>query len=163
VSKITGSVYLGLGTNLGERAANLQAAARALEPAVRVLRASRLYETPPWGYEQQPDFLNQVLESSTDLNPQELLAYVKRLEVELGRQPGVRYGPRLIDIDILLYGAEIVDLPDLVIPHPRLAERAFMLRPLVDLAPDLRHPLLGKTIAELLAGVDASGIRLIES
>lgn len=152
-------VYLALGTNLGDRPANLEAARLALPPQVRVTRASPIYETPPWGVSEQPAFLNQALQARTMLEPLALLRYLKDLEARLGRLPGVRYGPRLIDLDILFYTDRIIESPELIIPHPRIVERAFVLVPLADLAPDLRHPALGKTIAELLAGVDRSGIQ----
>ncbi len=150
--------YLGLGSNLGDRLANLQAAAAALPPAARVLRASRVYETPPWGYAEQPAFLNQVLEIDTALPPLELLGVLKDIEASLGRTPTFRYGPRLIDLDILLYNSQALELPGLSIPHPRLSERAFVLVPLAELAPDLRHPVNGKSIQELLEAVDRSGV-----
>lgn len=144
-------VYLGLGSNLGEREKNLQAAARALPSKMRVLRASSIIETEPWGFKDQPWFLNQVLETETNLAPTELLAYLKTLEKSLGRQANFRYGPRLIDIDILLYGSQIIELDSLTIPHPRLAEREFVLRPLCELAPNLHHPLLQRKMCDLLA------------
>jgi 2-amino-4-hydroxy-6-hydroxymethyldihydropteridine diphosphokinase len=153
-------VYLALGTNLGDRLANLQAAQAAMPPAVRVLSASPVYETPPWGIHDQPAFLNQVLLAETELEPAELLAYLKKLEERLGRTPGVRYGPRLIDLDILFYDDLVIDTPGLVIPHPRLVGRAFVLVPLADLAPKLRHPLEGKTVEEMLSATDTSGIEV---
>ena len=151
-------IYLALGTNLGDRSANLSAVRSALAPQVQVQRASPVYETEPWGVLDQPRFLNQVLEVETTLEPLDLLRFLKQLEADLGRKPGIRYGPRLIDLDIILFGHRVVSLPELNIPHPRLAERAFVLVPLMDLAPDLRHPVLGKTIRELLLAVDASGV-----
>ena len=151
-------VYLALGTNLGDRLANLTSAIQALPPTVQPLAVSRVYETPPWGYLDQPAFLNQVIRAQTELAPEDLLAWLKRLESDLGRQPGVRYGPRLIDLDILLYDDRHLETPALTIPHPRLGERAFVLVPLADLAPDLRHPALGLTIRQLLEKVDRSGI-----
>jgi 2-amino-4-hydroxy-6-hydroxymethyldihydropteridine diphosphokinase len=153
------TIYLALGTNLGDRLANLRAAIAALPPAVRVARESPVYETPPWGIADQPAFLNMVLEAETDRAPLALLEYLKGLETRLGRQPGLRYGPRLIDLDILFYDDLVLDTPPLVIPHPRLHERAFVLVPLAYLAPDLRHPP-GGTVRELLAKVDTAGIRL---
>jgi 2-amino-4-hydroxy-6-hydroxymethyldihydropteridine diphosphokinase len=152
------TVYLALGTNLGDRRANLRAAKEALAPEVSVVSQSPVYQTPPWGYTDQPAFLNQVVQAETDLSPQALLAYLKRLETELGRQPTFRYGPRQIDLDILFYDDLILNEDGLTIPHPRLQERAFVLVPLADLAPDMEHPLLGKTIKQLLAEVDRSGI-----
>ena len=151
-------VYIALGSNLGDRLANLQAAQVALLPDVRPLAASPVYETPPWGYLDQPAFLNQVLEADTNLEPEDLLNFLKRLEVELGRQPGARYGPRLIDLDILFYDDLVLQSPRLTIPHPTLHKRAFVLVPLADLAPSLKHPILGQTIADLLEQVDRTGI-----
>lgn len=151
-------IYLGLGTNLGDRPANLKTALAGLPPVVRVLASSPVYETPPWGYLNQPAFLNLVARAETELAPQQLLVYLKGLEVQLGRKPSVRNGPRLIDIDILFYDNLVLSTPTLVIPHPRIPERAFVLVPLCDLAPELRHPVLGKTVRELAGGVDCSGI-----
>ena len=160
-------VYLGLGTNQSDRLANLQAAREIFTPSpafpipsVHLLQASPIYETEPWGYLDQPAFLNQALEVETALPPPDLLAYLKNLEVQLGRQPNFRYGPRLIDIDILLYDDLVLSLPGLDIPHPRLAERAFVLAPLVDLAPDLRHPVAGQTMRQLLEHTGRAGVVL---
>ncbi|HEX8993300.1 MAG TPA: 2-amino-4-hydroxy-6-hydroxymethyldihydropteridine diphosphokinase [Anaerolineales bacterium] len=150
--------YLALGTNLGDRFAHLQAALAAFPPEIRVRGRSRIYETPAWGYEEQPAFLNMVIKAETELSPAALLAHLKALESDLGRTPTFRWGPRVIDIDILFYDAITLDSPDLTIPHPRLHERAFVLVPLSDLAPDLVHPRLGNTVRQLLAQVDASGI-----
>jgi 2-amino-4-hydroxy-6-hydroxymethyldihydropteridine diphosphokinase len=152
-------IYLGLGSNLGDRKAFLDSAISTLAPAVRVSRLSPIYETIPWGYSDQDDFLNMVVEAETDLGPKQLLVLLKGIEVKLGRQPRFRNGPREIDIDILLYDDVILDEVGLRIPHPRLAERAFMLVPLADLAPDLEIPGVGKTVSELLKNLDASGIR----
>lgn len=154
-------IYLGLGTNLGDRQANLQAAAAGLIPKVGRLRVSSIYETEPWGYRDQPAFLNQVLEGETDLQPLDLLVFLKNLELTLGRQATFLYGPRLIDLDILFYDQAIINQADLVIPHPRLAERAFMLVPLAELAPELHHPLLGLTISKLKNRIDTSGVKLV--
>lgn len=154
-------VYLGLGSNLGDRTTNLRAAAAALSPQVTVLRSSAVYETEPWGYQDQPAFLNQVLEAETALAPLDLLAHLKQIEITLGRAPSFRYGPRLIDLDILFYGDQVIELPGLTIPHPRLAERAFVLVPLAELAPNLIHPLSGKTIRELAAAIPLTGVNKI--
>ncbi len=153
------SVFLALGSNLGDRLANLQAAIERLPPAVRVLRLSPVYETAPWGFLDQPMFLNQVIWVETGLSPLDLLEYLKSIEVALGRKPTFRYGPRLIDIDILLYDDLIFESPCLTIPHPRLGERPFVLFPLADLAPHLRHPLTHKTVQEMLRDVAHEGIQ----
>ena len=127
-------VYLGLGSNLGSRSRNLSAARRRLrEKGVRILRLSRVMETEPWGVIDQPRFLNQVLEAGWDGTPRQLLRTVKQVEKEGGRRPARRWGPRVIDVDILLFGDERVDLPDLVIPHPRIAERDFVVASLEEL------------------------------
>jgi 2-amino-4-hydroxy-6-hydroxymethyldihydropteridine diphosphokinase len=152
------TVYLALGSNLGDRKANLQTAIESLSSVARLLDASPIYETPPWGYLNQPDFLNQVIQVETDLSPSDLLVYLKELETRLGRTATVRYGPRMIDVDILFYDDLILDEPGLTIPHPRMQGRAFVLVPLADLAPDMLHPLEGKTIAALLQQVDRSEI-----
>ena len=151
-------IYLALGTNLGDRLGNLHAAVQALSPAIQPLAVSPVYETPPWGYLDQPAFLNQVIQAHTALSPLDLLDLLKRLEARLGRLPGLRYGPRLIDLDILLYDDLQLETPALIIPHPRLAERAFVLVPLADLAPDLLPPGATLTVSQMLARVDRSGI-----
>ncbi|MCB8979690.1 MAG: 2-amino-4-hydroxy-6-hydroxymethyldihydropteridine diphosphokinase [Ardenticatenaceae bacterium] len=153
------TIYLGLGTNLGDRVANLQAAVAGLSARMMITAVSPIYQTPPWGVTDQPDFLNLCLKAQTDLPPVELLAFVKNLEVELGRQPAKRWGPRFIDIDILFYAKQLVETENMTIPHPRLTERAFVLRPLADIAPDFVHPVLGETIAALSARVVDDGIR----
>ena len=153
------TIYLGLGTNLGDRVANLQAALAGLAREMAVTAVSPIYQTPPWGVTDQPDFLNLCLVAQTDLSPTELLTFVKSLEVEIGREPAKRWGPRLIDIDLLFYANQIIETETLIMPHPQIAERAFVLRPLADVAPDFVHPVLGKTIAELCDVVDDEGIR----
>lgn len=156
------TVYLALGSNMGHRRANLKAALNNLTPQMAVKKKSSVYETPPWGFEDQAAFLNQVIMVETYLAPQALLAHLKRLEMALGRVPGFQNGPRLIDIDILFFDDMIMDTPPLVIPHPRLHERAFVLVPLNDIEPDLVHPLLHKSVSELLDGVDRSEIKLVK-
>ena len=152
------TVFIALGTNLGDRLANLRTAIESLAPDVRVLRESTIYETPPWGYTDQPAFLNMVVEAETSLNPRALLSYLKKREDELGRVKNFRYGPRHIDLDILFYDALVLDEEDLQIPHPRLHERAFVLVPLAELAADLAHPILGKDLKSLLNVLDSDEI-----
>jgi 2-amino-4-hydroxy-6-hydroxymethyldihydropteridine diphosphokinase len=151
-------VFIALGTNLGDREANLQRAKTALSPEVHLVRESSIYETAPWGFKDQPDFLNQVIEARTDLSPRALLAHLKAIEARLGRQKTFRNGPRLIDLDILFYGSRIIRESDLQIPHPRLADRAFVLVPLAELAPDFLHPRRMVTIRALLERVDAGDV-----
>ena len=150
------TVYLGLGTNLGDRRDNLAQVVKGLdaEPDLRVLRTSGIYETAPWGLTGQPDFLNMVVEVSTALSPRPLLDRVKGLERELGRTAAPRFGPRVIDVDILLFGDQTIDEPDLHIPHASLHLRAFALVPLAELTPESVHPLLGVTIAHLAGEAD---------
>jgi 2-amino-4-hydroxy-6-hydroxymethyldihydropteridine diphosphokinase len=151
-------VYIALGTNLGDRTANLQNAIQMLPPRVVVLDQSPVYETPPWGYEDQPAFLNQVVFARTKLPPEDLLVYLKHIEARIGRTPSFRYGPRLVDLDILFYADQVLHKDTLQIPHPRIAERAFVLVPLNDLAPDLEHPMLRVSVREMLQQVDTTGI-----
>ena len=146
----TSEIYLGLGSNIGEREANLHAALEKLSAVLTIEKVSSIYETEPKHVLAQPHFLNMALKGKTDLNARGLLQFIKKIEQEMGRLGGERFGPRIIDIDILFYGQEIVDEPDLVIPHPRLALRAFVLAPLNDIAPDLRHPILKVSVRELL-------------
>lgn len=148
-------VYLGLGTNLGDRRTNLVEALHRLTERVEIRAVSRLYETAPAYVLDQPNFLNIALKGETGLTPSQLLTFLKETEVNLGRQNSVRYGPRHIDLDILFYEDLVVNLPNLHIPHPRLAERAFALRPLADIAPELVHPLTRQTIIELVANLPA--------
>jgi len=146
------TVYLALGSNLGDRLANLEAAIARLAPAVAVTARSRVYETAPMYVTDQPAFLNMAVRGETGLAPGSLLAHLKAVEAELGRRSGgVRFGPREVDLDILLYGDAVLATPALEVPHPRMVERAFVLRPLADVAAQLRHPVLGRSIAALLA------------
>jgi 2-amino-4-hydroxy-6-hydroxymethyldihydropteridine diphosphokinase len=155
-------IYLGLGSNLGDRLANLRQAAAALPVEVTILTASPVYETDPWGYLDQPAFLNQVWQVRSELPAWELLLALKQIEQKLGRKATFRNGPRMIDIDILFYGDLVLEQEGMTIPHARLHERAFVLVPLADLAPELAHPVLGKTVRELLQGVDQSGVHIYE-
>ena len=158
------TVYLGLGSNIGDREANLLAATDRLSlEGVRVVRTSRLYETEPLDYAAQPWFLNLVVEGETGLLPRQLLRHMQRIERTLGRVRAIPKGPRTIDIDILLYGSALVRTPELEIPHPRMAERRFVLAPLADLAPDLRHPRTGRTVREMLDAAPPAAVRLLHS
>ena len=158
------TIYLSLGSNLGEREANLRAAIERLAaPDVRVVRTSPVYETEPVDYIHQRWFLNLAVEAETSLFPMELLARIGKIERTLGRVRKVAKGPRTIDIDILLYGQAVVRSATLEIPHPRMAERRFVLAPLADLAPGLRHPVTHKTVREMLAAAPAQTVRLIHS
>jgi 2-amino-4-hydroxy-6-hydroxymethyldihydropteridine diphosphokinase len=161
-SRLTGRnetrAYLGLGGNIGEPAAAMAAALRRLDahPQVRVVRVSALYRTPPWGIEDQPDFLNAVAEIETSLGVRGLLAACLQTERDLKRERRERWGPRTVDVDILLFGEERIAQEDLVVPHPRMLERAFVLVPLAEIAPGLL--LDGETVDSHLARVDMSGV-----
>ena len=147
--------YLGLGSNLGDREHNLAQALALISQQAVVEKLSSIYETEPVGYAQQSLFLNAVCCVSTDLSPAQLLRLAKEIELELGRISSFPNAPRPVDIDILFYGDRVVESPELTIPHPRLAERAFVLVPLAEIAPELVHPESGRTIRELANSLGA--------
>ena len=157
-------IYLSLGSNIGDREANLRKAIEQLASQdMRVLHTSRIYETEPVDYVDQAWFLNLVVEAETTLFPMQLLTRVGRVERDLGRKRTVRKGPRTIDIDILFYGAAVVETTRLEIPHPRIAERRFVLVPLAELAPDLRHPVTHRTVRQMLESAPPAVVRPMRS
>jgi 2-amino-4-hydroxy-6-hydroxymethyldihydropteridine diphosphokinase len=157
------TVYLSLGSNIGDRANHLRQAIGQLNAAgIKVVRVSPAYETEPVDYTGQRWFLNLVMEAETELFPRPLLARIARIERALGRIRAAPKGPRTIDIDILLYGQARMRTTELEIPHPRMAERRFVLAPLADLAPDLRHPVSGRTIRELLENLEGQRVRRVQ-
>lgn len=154
------TAYIGLGSNLGDRKQNLAQALKLMSKHLVVEQVSCIYETEPVGYNDQPLFLNAVCRISTELSPKQLLRLAKKTEFKLGRVPGFPNAPRPIDIDILFYGNEVFSDKELTIPHPRLAERAFVLMPLAEIAPGLVHTEKGKTATELLDDLGAvAGVR----
>ncbi len=155
------TVYLGLGANLGDRRRNLAVALRRLEPLVCIEAVSSLYETEPVGVQNQLAFYNAACRAATELTPQDLLGRAQVVEREIGRRPGERWGPRPIDIDLLLYGGAVVDEPALRVPHPEMLSRAFVLVPLAEVAGDVLHPELGETISSFAGKADRSGVRLV--
>ena len=155
------NVFLGIGGNLGERRVMLRSAVAEIRGVLEDVRVSSLYETAAWGVTDQPAFLNAVVRGRTSLPPLELLDALQAIENDLGRVRGRRWGARLIDIDILLYGAEVIDEPRLTVPHPLMTQRGFVLRPFADLAAGLTLPD-GSLVGELLTTVDQSDLRQIE-
>ncbi len=156
------TVYIALGSNLGDRVENLLLAReRIASPHVRLTRASSIYETAPREIVDQPWFLNQVVIAETTLFPRQLLARLLRIEHEMGRQRTIAKGPRVIDLDILLFGDAVIHTAGLEIPHPRMAERRFVLEPLAELAPTLRPPRSSQTVQEMLAKVMDQPVRRI--
>jgi 2-amino-4-hydroxy-6-hydroxymethyldihydropteridine diphosphokinase len=158
-------VYLSLGSNLGDRAANLEHAIRELPAAgVKVLRLSSIYETEPVDYVDQPWFLNCVIEGETSLQPKELLEHLQSIERKLGSRKLVPRGPRMIDLDILFYGDEVIRDEGIEIPHPRMTERRFVLVPLAEIAPGFRHPVMGFHALDLLSRThDQSVVKIWKS
>lgn len=152
-------VFISIGSNLGDRVENCRRAVRLLVGSgkAEVVKESSLYETEPWGISEQGAFVNSVVEVRTALGPAELLGLLKGIEQEMGRAPAVKWGVRIIDLDIVFYGTDVVEVEGLVIPHPRMHERAFVLAPLAEIAPGFKHPVLGKDVSALLEGLKDPG------
>src|SRR3954468_11597475 len=148
------TVYIGLGSNLGDRVANLREAGQRLGAVVRIENASQLYVAAPLGYVRDDAFVNAVIRGTTTLKPLELLEMMQAIESAMGRRSGVQYGPRPIDLDLLFYEAVQMETRKLTVPHPRIAQRAFVLKPLAEIAPEFMHPVLYYTISQLLQDAD---------
>ena len=146
--------YIALGSNIGDREANIKKAVDLLKEKTKIVKTSALYETKPMYIEEQGWFLNSTAKIDTQLTLRELLFFLKNIEQKLGRKPVERNGPRIIDLDILFYGTQVVNEKDLQIPHPKMDERAFVLVPLAEIAPSLIHPISKKTIVQLLSELD---------
>ena len=158
------TAYLALGSNIGDREANLRTAVSLLESdEIRIVRRSSLYETAPQELLDQPWFMNAAVEIETRLFPLQLLARVRGIEREMGRRRVTPKGPRNIDIDILFYGRSVIATAELEVPHPRIAQRRFVLEPLAEIAPDFRHPVSGKTASEMLDALEPQGIRRLDA
>ena len=148
--------YIGIGSNLGNREENCKQAIKLIEKnGIVIKKQSRMYETAPSGVKDQPKFINMTIEAETDKKPEELLRVLKEIEKEIGRTESVKWGPRVIDLDILFYDDLILKIPGLEIPHPLLHEREFVLKPLCEIAPDKKHPVTGKTVKEMLENLSA--------
>ncbi len=144
-------VYIGIGSNLGDRQKSCLRAIELLqERGIVITKKSSLYETEPWGYKDQPQFINMAIEGETEFNPKELLMVLKNIEREIGREESLRWGPRKVDLDILLFDTIILTEDSLEIPHPLLHKRDFVLKPLCEIASDIHHPLLKMSISDLL-------------
>ncbi|MFQ5329320.1 MAG: 2-amino-4-hydroxy-6-hydroxymethyldihydropteridine diphosphokinase [Thermodesulfobacteriota bacterium] len=160
------TIFIGIGSNMGDRVNNCRRAIELIGEQMVLRRVSSFYETKPWGYAKQEDFINCVVEAATSLGVGELLALLQKIERDVGRDgvAAMRWGPRIIDLDILFYGDTVVEEEGLNIPHPHLHERAFVLAPLAEIAPDLIHPRLKVTTLEMLAEVvDKSGVRMLDT
>ncbi len=162
------TTYIGLGANLGDREANINCALVELVRSdfgstLGLVGVSSIYETEPVGFQDQPDFLNAVARIETDLGPHELLAALEKIEAKVGRKETFKWGPRIVDLDILLYGDESLEEDNLTIPHPEMHKRAFVLTPLAEIAPEAKHPVLGLTARELSERVGSGGIRAYEA
>lgn len=156
------TIYLSLGSNLGNREESLQTALDLLhEAGLQITRVSSVYETEPQDVPDQPWFLNAVVEAQTLLFPKQLLAKIQKIERQMGRKRIVPKGPRPIDIDILLIGSSVATMEGLTVPHPRMANRRFVLEPMVELAPDVRHPILRRAMRELLNGIQGQHVRRV--
>jgi len=142
--------YIGIGSNIGDREATCLKAIELLARAGPVTAVSSLYYTEPVGYKEQEDFINAVAAVATDKSPEELLSICRSIEDTLGRTRAIRWGPRTIDLDILFYGDRVVNQPDLIIPHPSIGSRKFVLVPLAEIAPGVVHPVLKKSVARML-------------
>ncbi|WP_297453462.1 2-amino-4-hydroxy-6-hydroxymethyldihydropteridine diphosphokinase [Persephonella sp.] len=151
-------IFLALGSNIGNRQENINQAIRFLSKEITDIKRAPIYESKAVGYEDQPDFLNTVISGYTDLSPEELLNFVKKVEKQTGRIKRFRWGPREIDIDIIFYGNLVIEKDNLIIPHPRIQERDFVLKPLCDLEPEFIHPVLKKTVLELLNNLKEKSI-----
>jgi len=156
--------YIAIGSNLGDRVDNVKKAVlrAADEVNATLVLMSSFYETEPWGVKEQGPFINAVMGVDTELAPAALLAHLKSVEAGLGRQKAERWGPRVIDLDIIFYGGLVIDEDGLRIPHPSAHERAFVMVPLAEIAPDLVHPVLNRSVAEIAGGLDRSGIRKLD-
>lgn len=157
------TIYLGMGSNIGDKSENLKLGLQQLRKnEIEIIKISSLYETAPVGYLDQDNFYNIVLEARTEKTPEELLVCLKSIEKNMGRKKTVRFGPRNIDIDILLYEGVVLNSDILTIPHERMTERAFVMVPLSEIAPNVIHPIYLKPIQEIADGLDKSGITLMQ-
>lgn len=150
------NVYIGLGSNIGDKAGNIRRARESIAAmaGIQLIQSSSLYRTAPWGKTDQDYFINQVIEIATELAPLELLHRLQKLEIKLGRQRREVWGPRIIDLDVLLYGREIITQEELQVPHPYMMQRLFVLVPLAEIAPDLQFPD-GSTVQEVLDSIES--------